>query len=193
MRLSIFDPDDNFGEVSGGWRPVVLRGTVEVSQLFSPNLFNIGDWIKTALQNNGFSVVNVRTSAAGYVGYANNVEIELNVFNEFTSEQARVNAIAAIEAYRANFGFNKVFYNTTLSVAFDGYKAPSTGGGGSTSKPPVPNPSKSPPSNYDKSSDKSDGSDGISSFFDKLGLGLGVSTPIAILIAAGVAIVILRK
>jgi len=126
-----------------GMRSVVLRGTTTVSQLFSPNLFNVGEWIKTALRSSGFEVVNVRTTAANWFGYAMNVEIELNVFNEFTSDQARGNAIAAIEAYTANYGVNKVFSNTTLSVAYDGYQAPSAGGTN-------PRPSQSPPSSHDQ-------------------------------------------
>ena len=162
-------------------RSVVLRGTVTVSQLFSPNLFNIGDWIKSALQSNGFDVVNVRTSASGYIGYSNNVEIELNVFNEFTSEQARQNAIVAIEGYRANFGLNKVFSNTTLSVAYDGYQQQS----GTTN----PKPSSGPPSTYNQYPTGG----GVSGFLDSFALGLGVSTPVAALIGAGILIVILRR
>jgi hypothetical protein len=181
MRLSVFDDDSTFGGTTG-MRPVVLRGTVTVSQLFSPNLFNIGDWIKAALRNNGFDVVNVRTSAAGWVGYSNNVEIELNVFNEHTADEARRNAITAIEGYTANFGLNKVFHNTTLSVAYDGYQQQQSGGS-------TPKPSSGPPSTYNQYS--SGGS--VSGFLDNFALGLGVSTPMAALIGAGVLIVILRR
>ena len=179
MRFSIFDNDSTLG-ATAGMRPVVLRGTVTVSQLFSPNLFNIADWIKAALRNNGFDVVNVRMSAAGWVGYANNVEIELNVFNEFTGDEARRNAIAAIEGYTANLGLNKVFHNTTLSVAYDGYQAPS----GSSTKP-----STNPPSSYDYQSGTNTGS----GFVENFAMGLGVSTPVAALIGIGALIVILRR
>ena len=181
MRFSIFDDDSTLG-ATAGMRHVVLRGTVTVSQMFSPNLFNIADWIKDALRKNGFEVVNVRMSAAGWVGYANNVEIELNVFNEYTGDEARRNAIAAIEGYTANFGLNKVFHNTTLSVAYDGYQHQQSGGS-------VPKPSSGPPSTYDQY--PSGG--GVSGFLDNFALGLGVSTPVAALIGIGALIVILRR
>ena len=179
MRFSIFDDDSTLG-ATAGMRPVVLRGTVTVSGMFSPNFFNIAEWIKTALRNNGFDVVNVRTTSAAWIGYTTNIEIELNVFNEFTGDEARRNAIAAIEDYTANFGLNKVFHNTTLSVAYDGYQAPS----GSN-----PKPSTNPPSSYDHQS----GTDTGSGFVENFAMGLGVSTPVAALIGIGALIVILRR
>ena len=181
MRFSIFDNDSTLG-ATAGMRPVVLRGTVTVSGMFSPNFFNIAEWIKTALRNNGFDVVNVRTTSAAWIGYTTNIEIELNVFNEFTGDEARRKAIAAIEDYTANFGLNKVFHNTTLSVAYDGYQHQQ--GGGS-----VPKPSSGPPSTYDQY--PSGG--GVSGFLDNFALGLGVSTPVAALIGIGALIVILRR
>ena len=193
MNLSIFDDDGTFGLDNA--RQVVLRGTVTVSQLFSPNLFDVSGWIKTALQNAGFYVVAVRMSAAGWIGYTNNIEIELEVYNSFTSEQARVNAIAAIEAYTANFGLNKPFYNTTLSVAYDAYVAPgssSSGGGSHPKSNPKANNSgggsgyQSP---YDQSANApSSGGD----FLGNLGKGLGLSSPYA-LVAAGLILVIALK
>src|SRR5689334_15450431 len=112
MNFSLYDFDDGLGD-TGTRRVVVLRGTTTVSQLFSPNLFDISGWIKTGLENRGFSVNAVRMSAAGWIGYTNNIEIELNVDTAYTAEQARGNAIVAIEDYRANYGLNKVFSNTT--------------------------------------------------------------------------------
>ncbi len=191
--LSIFEGDGTLGLDNA--RQVVLRGTVTVSQLFSPNLFDVAGWIKIALQNAGFSVINVRMSAAGWIGYTNNIEIELEVYNNFTSEQARVNAIAAIEAYTANFGLNKPFYNTTLSVAYDAYVAP---GGSSQSASPKPKsgnsngvqPYRSP---YDQTNQTSpNATGGVGDFFSNFGKGLGLASPSALL-AGGVLLVILLK
>lgn len=180
LNFSIFEDDQTIGSLANS-RVVILRGTVKVSQLFSPNIFDIADWIKTALENNGFSVVAVRMSAAGWIGYSNNVEIELNVFNEFTAEQARVNAILAIEAYRANWGTTKVFSNTTLRVGFDAYRPPGT----------QPLPSPSPPSDYDQSS--ADDKDKDSDFLKELGKSLGISAPIALIGGGLLLILILRR
>jgi hypothetical protein len=180
--FSIFSDDDTLGLDNS--RVVVLRGTTTVSQLFSPNLFNIGDWIRTALENKGFSVVAVRTSAAAWIGYANNLEIELNVFNNFTSEQARVNAILAIEAYTANFGLNKVFSNTTLAVAYDAYVPPASTSG-TTRNPVSPVPSRTP-SVFDQSIPTSDST---LNFWSAAGL----TTPVAVVGAGLLLLLLLRR
>jgi len=121
-------------------RVVVLAGTVTVSQWFSPNLFDIRGWLETGLENRGFSVNAVRMSAAGWVGYTNNVEIELNVFNNFTAEEARQNAQQAIDDITANYGLADVFSNVTLHVQSDAY-------GGSN---------YNPPSSYDQTNNNGD-------------------------------------
>lgn len=118
-------------------RVVVLRGTTTVSQLFSPNFFDVAGWLRTGLENRGLDVINARISGAEWFGYESNIELELNVFNNFTSEEARQNAIAAIEDITVNYGLNKVFSNTTLSIVSDAYVPPGTGG------------YVNPPSNYD--------------------------------------------
>lgn len=135
MNFSIFDNDGGFGNLEGA-RIVVLSGSTTAAGLFSPNFINHGKWIKTALENAGFSVLNVRASTPFTFGaYVLNLEIEIEVFNDFTAEQARRNAMRAIEAYTANYGLNKVYSNTTLSVDFDAL--------------PASAPSGSPPSSYD--------------------------------------------
>lgn len=182
MNLSLFDDDGTLGLDNA--RQVVLKGTVGVSNWFSPNFLDIAGWIRTALENKGFKVVNVRISVANWVGYVQNVEIELEVYNNFTSEQARVNAIAAIEAYTANFGLMKPFYNTTLSVAYDAYVAPNSGSPKSTPK------STPYVSAYDKSA--SVGSNSSGDFLGNFGKGLGLSSPYALL-AGGVLLIILLK
>lgn len=191
MNLSVFD-NDTLGLVDG--RSVVLRGTTTVNRLFNSSVFPIESWLETALENAGFDVVNARYEWNSWFNDNSiNVEIELNVYNWHTSDEARQNAIAAIEAYTANDGLNKVFFNTTLTVSYDGYVAPgtsptgNTGGGGSRGG--------GPPSGFDSSgnqrtdrNDDDDDDDGNS--FLK---GLGLSTPWAILGAAVIALVVLRK
>ena len=172
MNLSIFEDDETLGRMAGT-RVVVLRGTVTVSQLFSPNLFNVDRWMKTGLENRGFSVNAVRMSPAGWIGYTNAVEIELNVFNEYSAEQARSNAINAITDTTANFGLNSVFSNVTLSVVYDAN--PSAG--------VVP----SPPSEYNLPPV------GDGGFFSNLGKSLGVSAPIALVAGGLVVLVMLRR
>lgn len=166
-------------------RVVVLRGSTTASQLFSPNFFPVDSWLRTALENNGFSVIAVRSSMANWFGYAMNIEVELNVFNNHTSDEARINAIRAIEAYRANYGINKVFSNTTLSVAFDGYVSP---GGQSRPSNPQPTIIPTPPSVHDQTPMPAQGG-----FWDNLGLGMGVSTPVVLLGAVALGLLILRK
>lgn len=187
--FSIFDGDHLLGD-TGTRRVVVLRGTTTVSQLFSPNFFDIEDWAKTALQSHGFDVVNVRMSAAGYIGYSNNLEIELNVDTAYSAEQARQNAIVAIEAYTANWGLNKVFSNTTLSVASDAMASGSGIGGsiGSGGSRTNGDGSTNPPSVYDRTTDAPSSGD----FLSNLGLGLGVSTPV-VLLGGGVLLLLLLK
>ena len=186
MHFSVFESDDNLGQLENS-RVVVLRGSTTPSQLFSPNFFDISGYIRKALEMGGFSVNAVRTSAGPqWIGYAQTVEIEINLFNWHTSEEARSNAIRAIEAYTANYGLNKVFSNTTLSVAYDAYVPPASGSG-SNPKPPKPQPS--PPSNYDTSQPGY----GSSQFLDNLGLGLGVSTPVVIGAGALLLLLMLRR
>ena len=121
MRFSIFEDDNTLGLDNA--RVVVLRGSTTVNRLFNSSAFPIDSWIRTALVNANFDVVAVRyswQSSLPFGGNGVNVEIECNVFNNFTAEQARVNAITAIEAYTANLGLNKPFYNTTLvATIFD--------------------------------------------------------------------------
>ena len=182
MRFSIFEDDHTLGLDNA--RPVVLRGSSTLNRLFNSSIFPIESWITAALSNAGFDVVAVRyswVSSVPFGGNAINMEIEINVYNEFTAEQARVNAIRAIEAYMANYGLNKVFYNTTLSVASDSYVPPIQ------QNRRTPTPSPSPPSSYDQTAIPGTG------FFDSLGYGLGLSTPLTILLAVGIGIVILRR
>jgi hypothetical protein len=196
MNFSAFEDDQTLGNTGG--RIVVLRGTTTVSQLFSPNLFPISQWIQTGLENRGFIVNAVRMSAAGWIGYANNIELELYVYNEHTAEQARVNAIRAIEDYRANFGFNQVFSNTTLDVVSDAYVPPGDPGyihnGGNVGTVTVSGGwgnAQNPPSAYNQSNQQQGG--GGSNFLDNLGLGLGVSTPIVIGAGALLLLLVLKK
>lgn len=109
-------------------RVVVLRGSTTVSELFSPGIwsggnlvFNFSEWIRVGLENRGFSVIAARVSASGWTGNQYNLEIEINLLNNHTSEEARVNAIQAINSITANYGLNTPFSNTTLSVASDAY------------------------------------------------------------------------
>ena len=188
MRFSIFEDDNTLGLDNA--RVVVLRGSTTVNRLFNSSAFPIDSWIRTALVNAGFDVVAVRyswQSSLPFGGNGVNVEIEINVYNNFTSEQARVNAITAIEAYTANLGLNKPFYNTTLSVAYDAYVPPGQTGSGGT-RPRVVPPA-SPPSTYDQSGVPNSGSQ----FFGNLGYALGISTPMAVLLALGVGLVILKR
>src|SRR5687768_9188014 len=103
MNFSVFeyDDDDTFGDLANA-RSVVLKGTTTVNALFNSSAFPIGDWFKRALEGAGFEVTNVRwswNSSIPFGGNAANVEIEVELFNWHTSDEARVNAIRAIEAY----------------------------------------------------------------------------------------------
>ncbi len=192
MHFSLFESDYGLGDLADT-RVVVLRGSTTPSQLFSPNFFDIGGYIETALEIAGFSVNAVRTSAGPqWFGYAQTVEIEINLYNRHTSEEARVNAIRAIEAYTANFGLNKVFSNTTLSVTYDAYVPPSSGSSGTGSTPKSNTPKTGgPPSTYDTS--QMPAGPGNSQFLDNLGLGLGVSTPVVIGAGALLLVLMLRR
>ena len=180
-------------------RVVVLRGTTTSSQLFSPNFFDLADWIREWLTGRGFDVIAVRMSAAGWLGYSNNIEIELNVNNEYTSEEARVNAIREINSITANSGFNYVFSNTTLNVVSDAYVPP--GGGGLYQLPPIDGGTvyANPPSSYNQQPGVNGNppappaSTGGSDFLASLGLGAGISTPIALIGGAVVLLLVLRK
>lgn len=187
MNFSIFEDDGTLGGTLPDSRVVVLKGSTTPSGLFSPNFFDLAGYIKTGLENRGFSVIAVRLAAANWTGYAQNLEIELNVFNRHTSEEARVNAITAIEAYRANYGASKVFNNTTLSVAFDGYQAAGTNA--SNTKSPNTNNTNAtnPPSAYD-TKDRDRGSFLDSEFIKNMSFGLGVSAPVVV---AGGALLLL--
>lgn len=117
LILHSFEQSAKFGAAS---RIVVLRGTLTVSQLFSPNLFNVDQWLLNGLRNQGFTVNAVRMSAAGWVGYSNNVEIETVLNNEFSAEQQRTAIQNGISNITANYGLNRVFSNVALNIAYDG-------------------------------------------------------------------------
>lgn len=180
-------------------RIVVLRGTTTVSQLFSPNFFDVAGWIRDWLTERGFGVVAVRMSAAGWLGYSNNIEIELNVNNEYTSEEARLNAIREIDSITANSGFNNVFSNTTLSVVSDAYVQAQQPGGGYYQLPPIDGGTvyANPPSSYNQQPGVNGNPPvppaGSGDFLSSLGLGLGTSTPIVLLGAAILLVVVLKK
>jgi hypothetical protein len=154
--------------------------------LFNSSAFPIDSYLRTALTNAGFDVVAARYSWNSWFNDNSiNVELECNVYNEFTSEQARQNAIRAIEAYTANFGTTKVFHNTTLSVTYDGF-ARSTNGG-----PTVPLRTQiSPPSSFDSSVALN--STGQSMASDAFFTALGISTPVA-LVGGGLLLILLLR
>lgn len=182
LNFSIFDDDGTLGGLENS-RVVVLRGSTTPSQLFSPNFFPIDSYIRTALVNAGFDVIAVRSSSANFFGYALNIEIEINVFNNFTAEEARRNAVRAIEAYTANYGLNRVFSNTTLSVVSDAYRPP---GQAPRSRGVIDNP----PSQYDQSGGKAVTGDSQNPF--NFGTALGITTPIA-LVGGGLLLLLLLK
>ena len=182
MRFSVFDGDEGLGLENA--RVVVLRGSTTVSQLFSPNLFDIRSWIKTALENAGFSVNAVRMSAAGWVGYSNNLEIEINVYLNFTAEQARQNAIQAIDSYTANFGMNRVFLNTTLSVVSDSLPVVALANVRNVR-------TASPISQYDYTGGQNVADDS-GNFVRNFAAGLGLSTPVAV-VGGGIFLLLLLR
>lgn len=172
LQRSPFRPAGTMGALSGT-RIVELRGTTTASGLFSPNFVNHSDWIATGLRNRGFNIVNVRADTPYTFGdYVLNLEIEANVYDQHSAEEVRQNAIAAIEDYRANYGLNKVYSNTTLSVVYDAAADGGTGG------------AYNPPSNYDQSNaDDQPESEAWVAFWSAMGL----STPptVATVLAVG--------
>ncbi|MEQ1923939.1 MAG: hypothetical protein ABL952_15645 [Pyrinomonadaceae bacterium] len=168
-------------------RIVTLRGSSTVNRIFNSSAFPIQNWIKNALAIAGFAVVGTPryTWNSWFNDNSINIEIELEVYNIHTSEDARINAINALEAYTANYGLNKVFYNTTLSVAYDAYVAPTS----------IINP----PSQFNNSNQNdpdSGGGDG-SGFLDQLGLGAGLgagaAVPFAILGGLILGYIVLKR
>lgn len=172
MQFSIFENDGSLGALENA-RVVVLRGTTRVSQLFSPNLFPIDSYLQTALSNAGFAVLGVRSTAAGWVGYDINIEIEVEVYNNFSAEEVRRNASAAIQAYRANFGVNQVFSNTALNVIADGRSPVGAG----------------VPSAYDLTNPANQ----KNGFIDNLAFGLGLSAPVVVAGGVVLAILVLKR
>lgn len=182
MNFSIFSDDETMGLSNS--REVVLRGTTTVNRLFNSSAFNIDGWIKTALENAGFAVNAVRYSwVSSILNNAANIEIEINLYNNHTSNEARANAVKAIESFTANYGMNKAFSNTTLSVISDAYQAPGSN--------PRPNTNQNPPSSYDNTGGQSVGSSGGINPFN-FGTALGVTTPIA-LVGGGLLLLLILK
>lgn len=182
----MFENDGTLGLLENS-RIVVLRGST-YTQWFTGNVFPLADWIKTSLENRGFSVIAARVSRAGFIGDTYNVELELNVFNNYTAEEARVNAIRAIEDFRANFGTTRVFSNTTLSVVSDAYVPPGSSTTRTTTRTPAPTPSRTP-SVYDQSNSGTGGSSGSGLDFWSAA---GISTPIA-LVGGGLLLLLLLR
>lgn len=172
------------GDLAGA-RSVRLSGVTYVSFLFrdmSEGTF--ATWLRTALENAGFYVsspVKVRWEG-GILGLWGEpkltVEIDIEVYNNYTSVQAARNAEAAIQAYTANYGLNQPFYNTSLNVAFDGYVAAPVMPTGNATFPKSPSasaPKALPPSGLSTpgTGDKSSISI-LDTKFDLSSIGLGV-------------------
>lgn len=170
-------------------RIVLLRGSIVNSQFFSPNVISTDAWIKSALELAGFYVVGVRTQNAATFGYAQNIEIELRVLNQYTAEQARVNAITVLEAYM--YAYKKVFYNTTLSVVYDQNTASQTSGSQTGTPAARPGSNAAPPSGYDYNNQTGSGigSDVLNNF----ARGVGIGTPTLLLAGGLVAILLLKR
>ena len=177
----MFDSEQTLGQEQT--RVVVLRGTTTVSQFFSPNFFDVRGDIVSWLSSAGFSVNAVRMSPANWIGYSNNLEIELNVYLRHSAEEVRQRAIQVIESITRNFGTVKLFHNTTLSVASDNMPV--------VRSSPRPVPAQNPPSQYDQTNNLPV-QDGSGNFLDNFALGLGVSTPVAVL-GGGVLLLLLLK
>lgn len=146
-------------------RRVMLRGTTTISQWFSPNFYDVFGWLRNALTSAGFDVIAVRTDGAAYIGYANNVEIELNVYCQYDAEQVRQSAIGVIESVQGrataiSTGLTKVFNNTTLAVSYDQ---------GCTNQPTQNAPAVNP-SAYDQTNQSSAG-------WNNFWQGIGIATP----------------
>jgi hypothetical protein len=190
-------------------RRVTLTGTTTVNALFNSSIFPIENWLKIALVNAQFEVVAVRynwLSSLPFGGNAINFEIELDVYNQYTSDQARDNAIAAIEAYTANYGLNKVFSNTVVNVSYDAYVPPGTvspgtrdGSGNTNSSGSTPGGIKNPPSQYDQTGKATPSTEksSLQKMLESLGADLGFGAAGALVGGAAVAgiflLVLLKK
>lgn len=179
-----------FGAIQGG-RRVMLRGTTSLGWWF-------GDWTGGAdstvqrivtdhLRAANFEVIAVRATLVSFFGappWPVNLEIELEVFCNHTSDEVRNNAITVIEnatgrATSVSTSPSKIFYNTTLAVSYDQ---------GCTNQPTQNSPAANP-SAHDQT--QSGNSDGWNSFWR----GIGIATPPAVGTVAliGIAYLVISK
>lgn len=161
-----------FGAIANG-RRVILRGTTSLGWYY-------GDWatdtdatvqriVSNALRSAGFEVVAVRTQRVSFLSAAPwpvNLEIELEVYCNYSGDEARNNAITVIEgaqgfATSLSTSPSKIFQNTTLTVANDQ---------GCTNQPAQNTPALNP-SAYDQSQAVNSNSG-----WDSFWRGIGIST-----------------
>lgn len=175
-------------------RRITLIGTTRVSQWFSPNFYNFNTLIKQWLEANGFYVIAVRTSDPYWFNtdYDINVEIEVDVFCEFSAEEARRNAIAALENAMGTAtilgGQVRIFSNTTLRVQYDNGCTAAQG------QPQVA-VTNNPASTYDQTDRRNNSNKDGGGSWDAFWAGLGVTTPptIATVAIIGLAYFLITK
>ena len=183
MNFSLFsNNDDTFGQISGVKRAVVLKGKTTVSNWVSPNVFDVRDDIANALRADGFEVIAVKWTGDSWIGYEINLEIEVNVYTDYSAEQVRQRAIQVIESITRTFGTTiKLFWNTSLQVKDDALWRQ----GGNNNQQGNNNqlPNNIPPPKDDDSSDI------WKKFFENAGL----TTPVALVGGALLLILIMRR
>jgi hypothetical protein len=109
-----------FGELSGlsdGKRLVVLSGTAEFNQSVG-SIDAIRPDVEQALKLQGFDVAAVRITKSGLTRFSTlNIQLELNVYNNYTAEEVRQSAINTLaNAKRRWFGDFNYLTNVTMKV-----------------------------------------------------------------------------
>lgn len=183
---------------AGGYHTVVLKGTAYANQGNS-SASELANTIKAQLNALGYGVPAVRVSfndgVGGYWSSGINLEIEVNARDEDSGEMVRQMISTALAAITWSTVASTYSYltNIALRVESDNYTAPATTGGGvntggGNTQPNTNygqpnagvNPNVAPPA-------------GGTNFLDNFATGLGVSTPIIMLGAGVLLLVVLKK
>ncbi len=177
MSVRIYYHNNTSGQLGGSdRRTVILQGTANV--LFTPFGFDYEWEIKRWLKAQNFDVKSVKV-AVGWTLSGITLTIELQVLNQFTAEQARLNATSVIESIVKTVGIvnRKVFSQVRLEVAKDYYRASGN-----------PDKAAGPTGNYEAPDPAPN-----SNFLDSFASGLGVSVPMAALAGGILLFIALRK
>lgn len=117
-RIIIRQPNRSFDQLGAKLRTVALSGTATWNQLLG-DAGSLEPLIREWLENDGFIVNAVRVNKQTLFQNGVNIELELSVYDNFTAEQARINAQNVLAKMTSWWGSFNLFYAVNLKVAAD--------------------------------------------------------------------------